>query len=111
HYLTVDEGISIDLMSFVGGISIYNLSSIIADAPDLLESNLSMWESRNPSGAGGFVGKMENDGWEPLLEEATTFCLANDIPILNMSDVTIKDQLRTFIIHVRRFEELKACCD
>jgi hypothetical protein len=109
----------------------------------------SMWESvievleivhqdeRNPSGAGGFVGKMEcfsfvfmmklmlqilritnelslllqrkdqnvvqamslvvdvrtrlinlrNDGWEPLLEEATTFCLANDIPIPNMSDV------------------------
>jgi hypothetical protein len=24
---------------------------------------------------------------------------------------TIKDQLRTFIIHVRRFEEFKACCD
>ena len=94
-------------------------------------------DERNPSGGGGFVGKMEcfsfvfmmklmlqilritnelslllqrkdqnvvqamslvvdvrtrfinlrNDGWEPLLEEATTFCLANDIPIPNMSDV------------------------
>ncbi|KAL5678080.1 hypothetical protein ACJX0J_014211, partial [Zea mays] len=70
--------------------------------------------------------KAINDGWEPLLEEATTFCLANDIPIPNpnMSHVvgetilpqnifiifyhhrTIKDQLRTFIIHVRRIEEL-----
>jgi hypothetical protein len=26
---------------------------------------------------------LRNDGWEPLLEEATTFCLANDIPIPN----------------------------
>jgi hypothetical protein len=24
---------------------------------------------------------------------------------------TIKDRLRTFIIHVRRIEEFKACCD
>jgi hypothetical protein len=204
-------------------------------------------DEHNPSGAGGFVGKMEcfsfvfmmkmmlqilritnelslilqrkdqnvvqamslvvdvrtrlinlrNDGWEPLLEEATTFCLANDIPIPNMSDVvpwfgrsrkggrnnittkhfyrvdtfyadidsittefdhrfnelsqellvyfscldprdsfskfdvdklarladiysddfsfddckTIKDRLRTFIIHVQRIEEFKACRD
>ncbi|KAL5679705.1 hypothetical protein ACJX0J_006090, partial [Zea mays] len=79
-------------------------------------------DEHNPSGAGGFVGKMESS---PLLEEATTFCLANDIPIPNMSDVhfyrvdtfyadidsittevacTIKDRLRTFIIHVRRIE-------
>jgi hypothetical protein len=140
---------------------------------------------------------LRNDGWEPLLEETTIICLANDIPIPNMSDVvsrfgrsrkggrnnittkhfyrvdtfyavidsitiefdhrfnelslellvcfscldlrnsfykfdvdklarlaniyfddfcfvgckTIKDQLRTFIIHVRRLEEFKACHD
>jgi hypothetical protein len=140
---------------------------------------------------------LRNDGWEPLLEEAITLCLANDILIQNMSDVvphfgrsrkggrnnittkhfyrvdtfydaidsittkfdhrfnelslellvcsscldsrssfskfdvdklaqladmyyddfsfddckTIKDQLRTFIIHVQRIEEFKACYD
>jgi hypothetical protein len=140
---------------------------------------------------------LRSEGWEPLLEETKVFCLANDIPIPNMSDVvpwfgwskkggrnnitqehfyrvdtfyaaidsittefdhhfnelysellvcfacldprnsfskfdvdklaqivniyhddfsfddrkTIKDQLRTFIIHVRRLEEFKACYD
>jgi hypothetical protein len=28
-----------------------------------------------------------SEGWEPLLEEIKVFCLANDIPIPNMSDV------------------------
>jgi hypothetical protein len=140
---------------------------------------------------------LRSEGWEPLFEETKVFCLANDIPIPNMSDVlprygrsrkggrnnitqehyyrvdtfytaidsiiteldhrfnelssellvgfscldprnsfskfdvdklarianiyyedfsfddckTIKDQLKTFIIHVRRVEEFKACYD
>jgi hypothetical protein len=140
---------------------------------------------------------LRSEGWEPLFEETKVFCLANDIPIPNMSDAlprygwsrkggrknitqeyyyrvdtfyaaidsitteldhrfnelssellvcfsyldprnsfsnfdvdklaqitniyyedfsfddckTIKDQLKTFIIHVRRVEEFKACYD
>jgi hypothetical protein len=30
---------------------------------------------------------LRSEGWEPLLEETKVFCLANDIPIPNMSDV------------------------
>ena len=29
---------------------------------------------------------LRNDGWEPLLQEATKFCSENDIPIQNMNE-------------------------
>ncbi|XP_025823945.1 uncharacterized protein LOC112899621 [Panicum hallii] len=79
------------------------------------------------------LNNLRSEGWEPLFEETKAFCLAKCIPIPNMSDQvsrfgrsrkdiyyddfsfddrkTIKDQLQTFIIHVRRLEEFKVCYD